>query len=142
MNQIRKEENTIMTDASIAFDHVHLISQDPQSAASWYAEMLGGKIIASQEVRGAPQFVVAFGGATILIRGQRPGEQPESKGKLQWGTDHFGFQVQGDFDGYCDALKRKGARFTLDPVDFGPKVRIAFIEAPDGAVIELLQRKG
>jgi lactoylglutathione lyase len=142
MNQIRKEENTIMTDASIAFDHVHLVSQDPQSAASWYAEMLGGKITAKQEVRGAPQFVVAFGGATILVRGQRPGEQPGQKGGLQWGTDHFGFHVQGDFDSYCDVLKKKGVRFTLDPVDFTPKVRIAFIEAPDGAVIELLQRKG
>jgi catechol 2,3-dioxygenase-like lactoylglutathione lyase family enzyme len=132
-----------MTDASIAFDHVHLISKDPQSAASWYAEMLGGKITAKQEIRGAPQFVVAFEGATILIRGRRPGEQqPESKGELQWGTDHFGFQVQGDFDGYCDALRKKGVRFTLDPVDFSPKVRIAFIEAPDGGVIELLQRRG
>jgi hypothetical protein len=27
-------------------------------------------------------------------------------------------------------------------VDFSPKVRIAFIEAPDGQVIELLQRRG
>jgi catechol 2,3-dioxygenase-like lactoylglutathione lyase family enzyme len=142
MSKIQREENTIMTDASLVFDHVHLVSQNPQSAASWYAEMLGGKITASQEVRGAPQFVVAFGGATLLIRGQRPGEQPGNKGGLHWGTDHFGFQVGGDFDGYCDALKKKGVRFTIDPVDFGPKVRIAFIEAPDGEVIELLQRKG
>jgi hypothetical protein len=27
-------------------------------------------------------------------------------------------------------------------VDFSPSVRIAFIEAPDGVSIELLQRKG
>jgi lactoylglutathione lyase len=131
-----------MKEPSIAFDHVHLVSQDPQSAASWYEEMLEGKITAKQEVRGAPQFVVAFQGATLLIRGQRPGEEPGRKGGLQWGTDHFGFQVQGDFDGYCEALKKKGVRFTLDPVDFSPMVRIAFIQAPDGQLIELLQRKG
>jgi catechol 2,3-dioxygenase-like lactoylglutathione lyase family enzyme len=142
MNTLRKEENKIMTDTSIAFDHVHLISKDPESAASWYAEMLGGKIMARQQVRGAPQFVVAFEGTTILVRGQRPGEEPGWKGALQWGTDHFGFHVQGDFDGYCGALKKKGVRFTLEPVDFSPKVRIAFIEAPDGQVIELLQRRG
>jgi len=131
-----------MKDANIAFDHVHLVSLDPQSAASWYAEMLGGEIKAKQEIQGAPQFVVAFEGATLLIRGQRTGESPKDKGGLQWGTDHFGFQVRSDFDGYCDALKQKGVRFTLEPVDFTPKVRIAFIEAPDGVVIELLQRKG
>lgn len=131
-----------MTDASIVFDHVHLISEDPQSTASWYADKLGGKIINSAEVRGAPQVFVAFEGATIIVRGQRPGEQPNAKEGPQWGTDHFGFQIHGEFDGFCDELKKKGVTFTVDPVDFSPSARIAFIEAPDGVSIELLQRKG
>jgi hypothetical protein len=29
-----------MPDASIVFDHVHLISEDPRSAASWYQDKL------------------------------------------------------------------------------------------------------
>ncbi len=62
-----------MTDAGIVFDHVHLISEDPQSTASWYADKLGGEIVSSNEVRGAPQVLVAFEGATIIVRGQRPG---------------------------------------------------------------------
>jgi len=130
-----------MHDASIVFDHVHLISEDPQSAASWYVDKLGGEIIATHEIRGAPQVVVAFDGAKMIIRGQRTGEQPDRKHGLQWGTDHFGFHVYGDFDGFCDDLRKKGVRFTVDPVDFTPNVRIAFIESPDGVVIELLQRK-
>ncbi len=130
-----------MRDANIVFDHVHLISEDPQSVASWYVDKLGGKIIATHEIRGAPQVVVAFDGATMIVRGQRTGEQPGRKHGLQWGTDHFGFHVHGDFDGFCDDLRKKGVRFTVDPVDFTPNVRIAFIEAPDGVVIELLQRK-
>jgi catechol 2,3-dioxygenase-like lactoylglutathione lyase family enzyme len=131
-----------MTDASIVFDHVHLISEDPQSTASWYADKLGGEIVSSNEVRGAPQVLVAFEGATIIVRGQRPGEQSGRKQGLQWGADHFGFQVNGDFDGFCAELKKKGVPFTIDPVDFSPSVRIAFIEAPDDVSIELLQRKG
>ena len=130
-----------MTDSSIVFDHVHLISEDPGSAASWYADKLGGEIISSNEVLGAPQAIVAFQGATIIIRGRRPGEQPGEKQNLQWGTDHFGFQIGGDFDGFCDDLKKKGITFTMDPVDFTPTVRIAFIQAPDGVSIEILQRK-
>ena len=130
-----------MTNANIGFDHVHVISEDPVSAAAWYAEKLGGKIINSQEVLGAPQVVVAFGKTTIIVRGQRPGEQPVTKKGLQWGTDHFGFHVQGDFDGFCDELRDRGVTFTLDLVDFTPSIRIAFIEAPDGVSVELLQRK-
>jgi catechol 2,3-dioxygenase-like lactoylglutathione lyase family enzyme len=130
-----------MDNTNIAFDHVHIISEDPESAASWYAEKLGGKIINSQEVRGAPQIVVVFGDTTIIVRGRRPGEEVVTKKGLEWGTDHFGFRVEGDFDGYCDNLKETGITFSLDPVDFTPNIRIAFIDAPDGVSIELLQRK-
>ena len=131
-----------MDNTNIVFDHVHIISQDPESAASWYAEKLNGKIIDSQEVRGAPQVVVAFGDTTIFVRGQRPGEQLVIKQGLEWGTDHFGFRVEGDFDDFCDDLKENGVTFSLAPVDFTPNIRIAFIDAPDGVSIELLQRKG
>jgi catechol 2,3-dioxygenase-like lactoylglutathione lyase family enzyme len=130
-----------MPDENIVFDHVHLISEDPRSAAEWYADKLGGRIIGSAEIRGAPQVIVAFEGATIIVRGQRTGEEAAGKPGLEWGTDHFGFSVKGDFDGFCDDLKKNEVTFTLDPVDFTPTVRIAFIEAPDNVSIELLQRK-
>jgi len=131
-----------MPKASIDFDHIHLISEDPQAAASWYVDKLGGEIIRSHEVHGAPQYHLAFDDITIIIRGARMGEQPLRKHGLEWGTDHFGFHVPGDFDFFCDNLKKKGVKFTVDPMDFSPSLRIAFIEAPDGVSIELLQRKG
>jgi catechol 2,3-dioxygenase-like lactoylglutathione lyase family enzyme len=131
-----------MRNANMVFDHVHLVSKDPKSTADWYAEKLEGKVVNRSEVRGAPSIVVAFKGATIIIRGQRTGEQVKEKNGIEWGTDHFGFRVDGDFDGFCGELKKNGVKFTVDPVDFSPTVRIAFIEAPDGVSIELLQRKG
>ena len=126
----------------MVFDHVHLVSKDPKSTAAWYAEKLEGKVVNRSEVRGAPSIVVAFKGATIIIRGQRTGEQVKEKNGIEWGTDHFGFRIDGDFDGFCEELKKNGVKFTVDPVDFSPTLRIAFIEAPDGVSIELLQRKG
>ena len=130
-----------MYDKSLVFDHVHLISEDPPSAASWYVEKLGGEIKENQEVMGASQLQIALGGVIVNIRGRRPGEKPDTKHGLQWGTDHFAFQVRGVFDDYCNELKSKNVTFTMDPFDFTPKIRIAFIEAPDGVIIELLQRK-
>lgn len=131
-----------MSKANVIFDHVHLISKDPQSTASWYEEKLDGKVAFTGEIRGAPSIVVAFQGATVIIRGQRPGEEVKDKKGLENGLDHFGLRIEGDFDGFCGDLKKNGVKFTLDPVDFGPTARIAFIEAPDGVSIELLQRKG
>ena len=129
-----------MSDFSLSFDHVHLLSEDPQSVASWYVDKLGAKIAASGETRGAPSIRVDLGGSTIVIRGRRAGEELDKKRALHWGTDHFGFNVTGDFNGFCDDLKKKGVPFTVDPVDFSPTTRLAFIEAPDGVIIELLQR--
>ncbi|MEW6184107.1 MAG: VOC family protein [Thermodesulfobacteriota bacterium] len=131
-----------MNSTTVIFDHVHLISKDPKSAAAWYEEKLGGRVVNSSEVRGAPSIVVAFKGATVIIRGQRTGETVVDKKGNEYGLDHFGLRIEGDFEGFCADLKGKGVQFTLDPMDFSPNLRIAFIEAPDGVSIELIHRKG
>lgn len=130
-----------MPDASLAFDHVHLVSRDPHTAAAWYVEKLGGKIVSSTERRGAPQIYVSFGGAMVIVRGERPGESTGDRPGLQWGVDHFGMQVKGDFDAFCSGLKGKGVAFSMEPTDINPATRIAFIEAPDGVSVELLLRR-
>ena len=130
-----------MADVTLAFDHVHLVSDDPNASAQWYVDKLGGRIAKSAEVKGAPQVYVSLGGFFVIVRGQRPAEQASGKPGLEWGLDHFGMRVQGDFDGYCAGLKAKGVAFSLEPTDFNPTTRIAFIKAPDGVSIELLNRK-
>jgi len=130
-----------MPDTSLTFDHVHLVAKDPQATADWYVDKLGGKIARSLEVKGAPQLYVSFGGFIVIVRGQRPAELAQAKPGLQWGVDHFGVRVKGDFDGFCEGLRKKGVTFGLDPTDFNPTTRIAFIDAPDGVSVELLNRK-
>ena len=130
-----------MANASLSFDHVHLVAKDPKATANWYVDKLGGDIVRSVEVKGAPQVYVSIAGALVIVRGQRPAESVEGKPGLQWGVDHFGLRVKGDFDGFCAGLRGKGVTFSLEPVDFNPTTRIAFINAPDGVSIELLNRK-
>ena len=141
-----------MSSGQVVFDHVHIICRDPDSAAQWYADMLGGKITRRGEVRGAPQITVQFEGARILVRGQRPGEQPGEKNPLrsfddfvshnQWGTDHFGFRVAGDLTELCDTIRAKGGELSVEPYEFTPGTRIAYIAGPDGVTIELVQTSG
>ena len=130
-----------MPNSSVTVDHVHLISPDPQATANWYVDKLGGEIVKSSISHGAPQVYVSLGGPMVLIRGQRAAELPAEKPGLEWGIDHFGLRVPGDFDGYCAGLRAKGVVFSLDPTDTNPTTRIAYIRAPDGVSIELLDRR-
>ena len=130
-----------MPDATLAFDHVHLVSQNPHEAASWYVQKLGGEVTRSLDLRGAPQIYVSLGGFIVIIRGQRTAETANDKPGLQWGVNHFGVRIDGDFDAYCKTLKDRGVAFSMEPTDFNMSTRIAFIQAPDGVSIELLNRK-
>ena len=60
----------------------------------------------------------------------------------QWGMDHFGFKIVGDFAGFCAAVKEKGDQFSVEPHEFVPGgARIAFLKGPDGETIEIVERK-
>ena len=129
-----------MSSGRITFDHVHIISKNPEASVNWFVENLGGERGAGVVFRGAPQIPVKFNGAAVIVRGERTGERAGGRNGLAWGTDHFAFEVSGDFDAYCDSLRKKGVRFTVEPMQFNPKTQVAFIEAPDGVSIELLKR--
>lgn len=134
----------------LGFNHIHLISRDPQAAADWYREMFGGEICEVQEnLRGAPQIDVRVGGMTIVIRGRRPGEDPAETRPMRkfdgysshdgWGTDHFGFSYRGDLRAFCAELKRKGVRMAVEPWEFKPGMVLCYVAAPDGVSIEMIQ---
>lgn len=134
----------------LAFDHIHLISRDPKAAADWYREMFGGELTAVQEnLRGAPQLDVRIGSLTLVIRGRRPGEQPDETKPMrhfdgysshdEWGTDHFGFSYRGDLRAFCAKLKQKGVRMAVEPWEFKPGMVLCYVAAPDGVSIELIQ---
>lgn len=136
---------------SLAFDHVHLISADPQAAAAWYRDILGGEVVAEYELRGAPQINVRVGGMTVIVRGKRPGEAPATTRPMEhfgdysshdeWGTDHFGYTYQGDLRAFCEEARAKGAAFVVEPWEFSPGALICYLAAPDGVSIELVQAR-
>lgn len=136
---------------SLSFDHIHLISESPEEAAAWYERILGGKIVADYELRGAPQINVQLGGMQIIIRGRRPGESPVSTRPMrdfadysshdEWGTDHFGYTYHGDLKAFCEEIRGKGATLAVEPWEFSPGSLICYVAAPDGVSIELVQAR-
>ena len=140
-----------MDNNNLSFDHIHIISPDPDAAARWYEDVLGARIASNHEVRGAAQINVRLAGMSLLIRGQRPGETPDSVSPMQqfsdyashnnWGTDHFGYTYKGDLYAWCEELKTRGATFSVEPYEFNPGTVICYLAAPDGVSIEIVQAR-
>jgi catechol 2,3-dioxygenase-like lactoylglutathione lyase family enzyme len=138
-----------MSNPAFKFDHVHIISEDPQASAKWYVEMFGATIAADTMARGAPQIFVELGRMTILIRGRRPGEEPAPARPIRpyadfsshngWGTDHFGFMYEGDLEALCTTLRAKGVTLSVELKRGVNGSLLCYVAAPDGVSIELMQ---
>ena len=140
-----------MSENNLTFDHIHIISEDPRASAAWYVAKLGATINGEIELRSAPQIKVSLGGATLLLRGRRSGEDPSMPAPMrdfedysshdEYGTDHFGFTYCGDLRAYCEVLRDRGVKFVVEPWEFIPGSGgvICYIAAPDGVSIELVQ---
>ena len=120
---------------TVTWDHVHLRSPDPEAMATWLQDILGGQII-----RSPGRIDVKLGGANVFIAPVATGDgvNPPPVTPYQ-GLDHFGLTVSG-IDAVVAELKAKGVQFTRDPTTVRPGVRVAFLRAPEGVSIELLDR--
>jgi lactoylglutathione lyase len=123
------------TMPTVAWDHVHLRSPDPEATAAWLADVLGGEII-----RGPGRIDVKLGGANVFIAPVTAGDGVNSAPMTpHQGLDHFGLAVK-DIDAVAAEIKAKGVEFTREPTTIRPGVRICFIRGPQGISVELLER--
>ena len=125
--------------ATYTWDHIHLRSPNPEATAAYYERMFGAEIIRTMQ-QGKPRIDLKVGGANVFIAPVAAGDgvNPPPVTPYQ-GLDHFGLTVSG-IDVICADLKAKGVEFTREPTTVRPGVRIAFLRAPEGVSIELLER--
>lgn len=146
------EINTAATDA---FQHVHLMSDDPVSAGQWYLKHFGGRSgnpNPSREARlhnGLQIYpfmglnldgIQFFWYPTAFGRGSYPDAW---KGRTAFASsrgrafDHFAFSVDG-LDGALSRLEADGVRVLQRPRTTPEGFRSAFVLAPDGVELELV----
>lgn len=124
--------------ASYRFDHIHLRSPDAEAAGRFYEDAFGATIRDRIRNGASLRVVVDLGGATLFIE-QVSADTPAAPVPPHQGIEHIGLQVT-DMDEAVAALKAKGVRFTAEPKELRPGLRIAFLAAPDGVTVEILQR--
>ena len=125
-----------------AINHVHIRSSDPRASAAWYVEHFDAKIVSDREVMpGTITVSMEVGGpARLNISSQPEGssEEPASAELNRLGLEHFGFGVS-DLQEELDRLEKSGIRVVLPLTEVVGGARLAYIEAPDDVLIELVQ---
>ncbi len=119
-------------------DHVHLRSLDPEAAADFYVRMFGAMVIGRLEDGPTLRVTVGLGDLRLFIDRVPPGTHGPLKPPTL-GLEHIGLIVT-DMEAAAAELEAKGAVFTLRPTSPRPGTKIAFVQAPDGAQVEILER--
>ena len=123
------------------FNHIHVFCSDLGATERWFVDGMGARVVEHRESRGVPATVLDLGGARVLLRPGREGENLAPAGARHYGTDHFGLGV-ADVDAAVAELKKRGVFIEVEPWDFSPGSRIAFVKGPDDVRIELVQSRG
>ncbi len=125
------------------FDHVHLKAPDPKAVVDWYVGAFGFKIISDAVRPWGDRFIrcETSDGAVVNISGARTDEKlGDSDASAHYGLEHMGIKVE-DMAAEIPRLTAMGAQLMEGPVDVPGGPIIAFIKAPGGVRVELLQHR-
>ncbi len=123
------------------FDHVHYRVSDVEKTAAFFREHFGGWEVKRFEARGLPILSMMVGGQLLNFSPKRAEEQVTADGRtLNYGVYHIALQIP-DVEQAAAALKARGVRFLLEPTAISPTIKMAFVEGPDGIMVEVLERK-
>jgi lactoylglutathione lyase len=127
------------------FVHTSIRTSNIERSIDFYSRFLGLKLQSRREIK-QTNAEIAFlqdaenKGCTLeltLYRDQKEFIQPPYEVRL---FDHLGFEV-ADMNKIMEVMRKENVIITDEPFKFSEKTTIAFIEDPDGALIELIERK-
>ncbi len=112
------------------FDHIHLMSTDPDKTADFYVKMFGARLVKKAEISGG-RFAIKLDlkGVPLLISPPRNPGDPV-------GLSHFGVRTD-KLEEAVDEFKKKGVKFPVEITKVNPNLTISYLEAPEGVQIEL-----
>ena len=119
-------------------DHLHLRSVDPEAAAKFYVDMFGALPVSRLESANSLRIVVDLGGLALFIE-RSPADTHRPPEPPFLGLEHIGLVVTAFEDAVAE-LQAKQAVFVVQPHSPRPGVKLAFIQAPDGVRVEILER--
>jgi lactoylglutathione lyase len=127
------------------FVHASIRTSNMERSIDFYSRLLGLRLMNRREIK-ENNAEIAFlqdpaGKGCILeltfYRNQKKFSQPDYEERL---FDHLAFEVK-DMKKTVADLRKENVKVTDEPFQLGTGTTIAFIEDPDGTLIELIERK-
>ena len=127
------------------FVHASIRTSNMERSIDFYSKFLGLKLQSRREIK-QTNAEIAFlqdaehKGCTLELtfyRTQKHFIQPEYEMRL---FDHLGFEV-ADINKTLNAMRKENVTVTDEPFKLTEKTTIAFVEDPDGTLIELIERR-
>ncbi len=110
------------------YDHVHMAVPDPEAAAQWYKDNIGGEFVDGRIDR------LLFGTTRIMFLRGNAETRPSEGGVV----DHLGFSFP-NLDEVVARARANGATLQGDVRDVPGLFKLAFIVDPFGSRLELVQ---
>ena len=124
--------------SAILLDHIHLRARDPEAVADYLSRHFDFEIEGRMEVRNLPRVVLRVGEVTIFVEGATA-DMPRVPAMPFRGIEHVCVRVP-DITAHAARLERAGVTLLAPVSEIRPGVRVAFVEAPDGIMIEMIER--
>ena len=125
--------DVVQDPKKLGLHHITLAAPDPAATLAWFAGTFGGKVAKYENKADG----ISYGGVWLFAT--RGNGEPSAGHSI----DHIGFRP-ANVDNSVAALKAKSVKVTTEPrplvLPSGTAMRLAFIEAPGGVRIELVQR--
>ena len=137
--------STEKVKAKNMFVHTSIRTSNMEKSIDFYSRFLGLKLLSRREIK-RTNAEIAFlqeaegRGCTLELtfyRNQDKFAQPMYEERV---FDHLGFEV-ADINKTLAAMRKENIAITDEPFEFNEKTTIAFVEDPDGTLIELIERK-
>jgi lactoylglutathione lyase len=147
--QGRKQKQQLISEKNTRQDckfmHTSIRTSNLERSIDFYTRLLGLKLLSRREIKSTNAEIAflqdAEGKGSKLeltyYRNQIRFSQPDYEERL---FDHLGFEVQ-DLNEAIDVLRKENVVITDEPFELNEHTIIAFVEDPDGTLIELIQRK-
>jgi len=129
-----------------SLDHIHIYSAAPEVSAEFYARHFDAKtIVRNKNKNGDERIFLALGGQVLVLgdfpKGHGAASPPEAGDgayRHGFGVAHFGIRVESVEAG-LEELAQAEVRVLGEIVREESGLTYAYVEAPDGVVIELTQ---
>jgi catechol 2,3-dioxygenase-like lactoylglutathione lyase family enzyme len=129
-------------------DHLHIYAVNPEGSARFYTDVFGAETIGeARSSHGGAMHFLRLGGTALVLAPYPPGVEPVTPPPYRdgmyehgFGLAHFGLHVDG-LEEAVESVRGRGGTILSEPRE-NAGLRFAYVWAPDGVIVELLEHHG